>query len=80
MPRSQFHDEHPFEQRKLEASRIREKYPDRIPCIVEKAEKSDIVPIDKKKFLVPNEYLICIFLTLVLRSVNLSMSFERELN
>lgn len=29
--------------------RIREKYPDRIPVIVEKAEKSDIPDIDKKK-------------------------------
>jgi GABA(A) receptor-associated protein len=53
---SAFQLEHPFEKRQLEASRIREKYPDRIPCIVEKSEKSDIVPIDKKKFLVPHEY------------------------
>jgi GABA(A) receptor-associated protein len=37
------------EKRKSEAARIREKYPDRIPVIVEKADKSDIVDIDKKK-------------------------------
>ena len=37
------------EKRKSEATRIREKYPDRIPVIVEKADKSDIVDIDKKK-------------------------------
>ncbi len=42
MVRSKFKDEHPLEKRKLEASRIREKYPDRVPCIVEKAEKADI--------------------------------------
>ncbi|MQM14157.1 hypothetical protein Taro_047087 [Colocasia esculenta] len=35
--------------RQAEASRIREKYPDRIPVIVEKAEKNDIPDIDKKK-------------------------------
>ncbi|KAJ3111335.1 ubiquitin-like protein atg8 [Phlyctochytrium bullatum] len=51
MVRSKFKDEHPFEKRKLEAERIRQKYPDRIPCIVEKAEKSDIATIDKKKYL-----------------------------
>ncbi|KAL5223394.1 hypothetical protein ABZP36_028107 [Zizania latifolia] len=37
------------ERRQAEANRIREKYPDRIPVIVEKAERSDIPDIDKKK-------------------------------
>ena len=35
---------------KTESARIREKYPDRIPVIVEKVEKSDIPDIDKKKY------------------------------
>jgi len=47
--RSKFKDEHPFEKRKAEAERIRQKYADRIPVICEKAEKSDIATIDKKK-------------------------------
>ena len=38
------------ERRKTESARIREKYPDRIPVIVEKVEKSDIPDIDKKKY------------------------------
>ena len=37
------------DKRKDEAQRIRDKYPDRIPVIVEKAERSDIPEIDKKK-------------------------------
>ena len=41
------------EKRKQEAGRIRDKYPDRIPVIVEKADKSDIVDIDKKKCVAP---------------------------
>lgn len=41
------------EKRKQEADRIRQKYPDRIPCIVEKQDRSDITPIDKKKYLYP---------------------------
>lgn len=53
MVRPKFKDEHPFDKRKAEAERIRQKYPDRIPVICEKAEKSDIPTIDKKKYLVP---------------------------
>lgn len=37
------------ERRQAEAARIREKYPERVPVIVEKAVKSDIPDIDKKK-------------------------------
>ncbi|KMT11086.1 hypothetical protein BVRB_5g111710 [Beta vulgaris subsp. vulgaris] len=36
------------DKRRAEAARIGEKYPDRIPVIVEKAEKRDILDIDKK--------------------------------
>ncbi|KAG5578889.1 hypothetical protein H5410_049516 [Solanum commersonii] len=51
MAKSSFKSEHPLERRQAEAARIREKYPDRIPVIVEKAERSDIPDIDKKKVL-----------------------------
>jgi hypothetical protein len=44
-----FCDSDQAEKRQAEAARIRDKYPDRIPVIVEKAEKSDIPDIDKKK-------------------------------
>ncbi|KAK4485076.1 hypothetical protein RD792_007684 [Penstemon davidsonii] len=36
------------EKRQAESGRIREKYPDRIPVIVEKAERSDVPDIDKR--------------------------------
>ncbi|KOM50377.1 hypothetical protein LR48_Vigan08g120400 [Vigna angularis] len=49
MAKSSFKMEHPLERRQAEAARIREKYPDRIPVIVERAEKSDVPEIDKKK-------------------------------
>nr|APT43514.1 autophagy protein ATG8d [Nicotiana benthamiana] len=49
-----------------EAARIREKYPDRIPVIVEKAEKSDIPDIDKKKLiLVPADLAVGQFVYVV---------------
>merc|ERR1712187_281569 len=47
----------PFEQRRSEAERIRNKYPDRIPVICEKARTSTLPEIEKKKFLVPGTML-----------------------
>mmetsp|Transcript_44699 Transcript_44699/g.121830 ORF Transcript_44699/g.121830 Transcript_44699/m.121830 type:complete len:87 (-) Transcript_44699:451-711(-) len=53
-----FKSEHPIDRRKSEAERIRSKYPDRIPVICEKADKSDIPDIDKKKYLVPADLTV----------------------
>ncbi|XP_023748682.1 autophagy-related protein 8C-like [Lactuca sativa] len=58
MAKCLFKLEHPLEKRKSKFSRIREKYPDRVSVIVEKAEKSDIPNIDKKKYLVPADWTI----------------------
>lgn len=46
-----FKSEHSIEQRKAESDRIKNKYPDRLPVIVEKSEKSKVNDIDKKKYL-----------------------------
>mmetsp|Transcript_8451 Transcript_8451/g.12866 ORF Transcript_8451/g.12866 Transcript_8451/m.12866 type:complete len:121 (+) Transcript_8451:1720-2082(+) len=51
--KSSFKQTHPYEKRCEVAARIRKKYPDRIPVIVEKAPNSDAPDIDKHKFLVP---------------------------
>lgn len=52
----EFQKKFEFDKRKLEASRIREKYPNRIPIILEKDINCRTVDdIDKKKFLVPND-------------------------
>ncbi|XBI46476.1 hypothetical protein VPH35_110721 [Triticum aestivum] len=56
MAKTCFKTEHPLERRQAESARIREKYADRIPVIVEKADKSDLPKIDKR-YLVPNEML-----------------------
>ena len=60
------------EKRKSEASRIRDKYPDRIPVIVEKADKSDIVDIDKKKYLVPADLTVGQFVYVIRKRIKLS--------
>lgn len=50
-----FREIYTFEERKNEAIKIREKYPDRIPVIVEQGKDSGLPELDKRKFLVPND-------------------------
>merc|ERR1712012_1461565 len=45
----QYKEEHPFEKRRAEGEKIRRKYPDRVPVIVEKSPKARIGNLDKKK-------------------------------
>ncbi|XP_028751798.1 autophagy-related protein 8f-like isoform X2 [Neltuma alba] len=72
MARSYFKQEHDLEKRRTEAARIREKYPDRIPVIVEKAERSDIPSIDKKKYLVPADLTVGQFVYVIRKRIKLS--------
>ncbi|KAJ1822116.1 ubiquitin-like protein atg8 [Coemansia sp. RSA 2671] len=70
--KSKFQVEHTFEKRKAEAERIRQKYPDRIPVICEKVEKSDIQTIDKKKYLVPSDLTVGQFVYVIRKRIKLS--------
>ncbi|KAG5592940.1 hypothetical protein H5410_043454 [Solanum commersonii] len=78
MAKSSFKQEHDLEKRRAEAARIREKYADRIPyfcnmqVIVEKAEKSDIPNIDKKKYLVPADLTVGQFVYVIRKRIKLS--------
>ncbi|KAI3440877.1 Autophagy-related protein [Psidium guajava] len=72
MARSSFKMEHPLERRQAESARIREKYPDRIPVIVERAEKTDVPDIDKKKYLVPADLTVGQFVYVVRKRIKLS--------
>ncbi|GAB2233810.1 Autophagy-related protein [Drosera capensis] len=72
MSKSSFKLEHPLERRQAESARIREKYPDRVPVIVERAEKTDIPDIDKKKYLVPSDLTIGQFVYVVRKRIKLS--------
>ena len=47
---SAFKAQNPLERRKEESARIRTKYPDRCPVIVERAPRSNIADIDKQKY------------------------------
>ncbi|TXG47017.1 hypothetical protein EZV62_026311 [Acer yangbiense] len=72
MAKSSFKLEQPLERRQAESARIREKYADRIPVIVEKAERSDVPDIDKKKYLVPADLNVGQFVYVVRKRIKLS--------
>jgi len=67
-----FKQEHPLEKRKEVADRILQKYPDRIPVIVEKAPKSHAPDIDKKKYLVPADITVGKFVYEIRKHMKLS--------
>lgn len=69
--RSQFKDDYDFESRKAEADRIRQKYSGRIPVICEKADKTSIAEIDKRKYLVPSDLSVGQFVYVVRKRIKL---------
>lgn len=61
-----FKNNNSFGKRKLNNDRIKDKYPDRIPIIVEKDKNSrNLNNIDKSKFLVPYELTLGQFLHII---------------
>ena len=67
----QYKEEHPFEKRRAEGEKIRRKYPDRVPVIVEKAPKARIGDLDKKKYLVPSDLTVGQFYFLIRKRISL---------
>lgn len=54
----EFKKKYNFEQRNREASRVRQKYPDRIPIIVEQEKTKSLPLLDKRKYLVPENMTV----------------------
>ena len=70
-----FQEEYKFEYRKKEFLKIKNKYPERIPVIVEKNIKcDDLISIKKKKYLVPNELNISSLIYLIRKNIKLDPS------
>ena len=70
-----FQEEYKFEYRKKEFLKIKNKYPERIPVIVEKNIKcDDLINIKKKKYLVPNELNISSLIYLIRKNIKLDSS------
>ena len=67
-----FEEEVPFESRLKEASKIIEKYPDRIPVICERSPLTKSIPdIDRRKFLVPRDLTVAEFTYVIRRRIQL---------
>ena len=66
-----FKSQHSFEQRLSESSKIRLKYPNRYPIIVERAPESKIQLIDKQKFLVSNELSVAQFIYVIRKRIKI---------
>jgi len=67
-----FQKDHPLEKRKEEAQRIRTKYPDRIPIIVEVATNADLPALDKHKYLVPSDLSVAQFIFVLRKRIKLT--------
>ena len=65
-----FKDNHPFDKRLQESTRIMEKYPNRIPVIVQRANMH-VKEIDKKKYLVPRDLTMGQFLHIIRKRIKL---------
>jgi GABA(A) receptor-associated protein len=64
--------EHTIDQRKAESERIRLKYPERVPVICEKADRSQsMIDIDKKKYLVPSDLTVGQFMFVIRKRLKL---------
>lgn len=69
---SQYKKDHPLGKRLEEAKRTLDKYPDRIPVIVERGQDEKSLPEpDKKKFLVPRSLTISEFLFVIRKRIKL---------
>jgi GABA(A) receptor-associated protein len=66
-----YKEEKPFDIRQAEAFKIREKHPDRVPVIVEKAAGSRIADLDRKKYLVPGDLTVAQFMHVLRQRIQL---------
>lgn len=69
---SNFRQSYTLTQRKNESMRIRQKYPDRIPVIVDTGIQDQTLPkLDKKKYLVPCDLTVGQFIYVIRRRLEL---------
>lgn len=71
MPTQHFKKKYSILERKEEAQRIRAKYPDRIPVIVDIDPKSSLPAIDKQKYLVPHDLSFGQFIYVIRKRIKL---------
>jgi len=62
----------PFEKRRQLSTKILATYPDRVPVIVERAPKTTVPLIDRKKFLAPGDITVAKFISEIRKHIELS--------
>ncbi|VCW68929.1 unnamed protein product [Gulo gulo] len=67
-----FKEEHLLEYRCVQSVKTQEKYPNRVPVIVEKVSGSQIVDNDKRKYLVPSDISVAQFMGIIRKRSQLS--------
>lgn len=70
----EFKKKNNYEERLNESTKIMNKYPSRIPIIVEKCKKSTFNEIDKNKYLVPKELNMNQFVYIIRKRIKLDKS------
>jgi len=60
------------EERSRESRHMLDKFPDRVPVIVQRKNKSDVSDIDKEKYLVPVDLSIGKFVYVIRKRINLT--------
>jgi len=66
----QFYNDHTVEKQIEESNRLRSKYPDRIPILVDRATKRSAL-LDKHKYLVPGDLTLGQFIAVVRKRIKL---------
>ena len=66
-----FRKDYTYESRKSESEKIVKKYPNRVPIIVERADRCKLDLIDKKKYLVPNDLTMNQFIYVIRKRIDL---------
>ena len=71
MSNNSFKTKFDFETRKKESDKIKTKYPNRYPIIINKAKKCDLPEIEKTKFLIPGDLNISQFMCVIRKRIEL---------
>jgi GABA(A) receptor-associated protein len=69
-----FQKKHSFEKRRDESLSVINKYPDRLPIIVQKDHKSELPGVDKCKYLVPRNMTMSQFSFVIRKRIKLEPS------
>ena len=68
-----FKKRHSLDNRKMESTRIKNKYPERVPVICEKSNNGSNIPdLDKSKYLVPCDLSVGQFIYVIRKRIKLS--------